>query len=331
MVVSINAAIPGSALYLNTTRAEDLDGDGVARFDEAGTGFREITVLPAGVASASSPQVVGGDPSRDSRYPDGLKPQLNASFTLIPGSGVAPLSHQLLQAGWRSSGAGALSFEAWAYVLQASVDGANRVTDVTLTPVWSNRVGALPLKLLIPESPLWRNDVSLTPVWSDQDGNGSPDLLLGNWLWLDPLLASGNDAYPLAPQQLLEVTSGLSTAQGDSSVLQPEWTSLVLESGRWPLSGDDPLWAFGQNSRGGNSDSFGRIGVPAGNSSLSDGSTREGYLQGAITPERFNDLLDLRIGDLAAASGFIHATGSINRLQSLEEGGFAHQRSSAFG
>ena len=46
-------------MYLNTTKSEDLDGDGKARFDEAGTGLREITDLTQGVKSASSPKVNG--------------------------------------------------------------------------------------------------------------------------------------------------------------------------------------------------------------------------------------------------------------------------------
>ena len=129
-------AIAGSALYLNTTRAEDLDGDGEARFDEAGTGFQEITDLPFGIASASSPQVVGGDPSRDRRYPFGLKPQLNASFSLISDSDNDGFTYRLLQAGWHRGvdvlSAEPLSFEAWVYDLQAEVDAnANdRVDDV---------------------------------------------------------------------------------------------------------------------------------------------------------------------------------------------------------
>ena len=37
----------------------------------------------------------------------------------------------------------------------------------------------------------WQDDVDLTPVWSDQDNSGSPDLLLGNWIWHDPSEVNG--------------------------------------------------------------------------------------------------------------------------------------------
>ena len=185
VTVSINSSVPGSALYLNTTRATDLDGDGEARFDEAGTGFREITNLYEGRRSASSPTVDGGDPSLDRRYPDGLKAQLNPSFHLVPlDDGYT--SYQLLQAGWSRNDAGTLSFEAWSYILEPLVDPTtNRVEDVKTFPAFS-----LDIKVPEPETTTWHDDVSLTPVWSDQDGDGNLDLLLGNWIWSDPLKLS---------------------------------------------------------------------------------------------------------------------------------------------
>ena len=60
--MSINSSVPGSALYLNTTRATDLDGDGEARFDEAGTGFREITKLYQGVTPPPARWLMAGIP-----------------------------------------------------------------------------------------------------------------------------------------------------------------------------------------------------------------------------------------------------------------------------
>ena len=80
VLVSVNERIPGTAMYLNTTKSEDLDGDGTARFDEAGTGFREITDLTMGVASASSPSVDGD--TRDNQYKNGLKALEKPSFHL---------------------------------------------------------------------------------------------------------------------------------------------------------------------------------------------------------------------------------------------------------
>jgi len=198
VMVSINTTIPGAALYLNTTKAVDLDGDGVARFDEGGTGFREITMLPAGKSSASSPMVMGDDPSRDRRYPYGIKPQLNASFTLAPGDGS--FSDQLLlQAGWSQDYAGTLRFEAWAYDLQTSTDDEDdRVTDVRA--YWARPL----LWQTSPPDAAWQADVSLTPVWSDVNGNGIPDLLLGNWVWQD--LSQSTASYqPVEPVPLLDV------------------------------------------------------------------------------------------------------------------------------
>ncbi|MFM8526399.1 MAG: hypothetical protein ACKOCM_12390, partial [Cyanobacteriota bacterium] len=317
VVVSINASIPGSALYLNTTRSEDLDGDGEARFDEAGTGFREITVLSEGVASASSPQIVGGDPSRDRRYPAGLKAQLNPSFSLVQGG--TRLSHTLLQAGWRSGGAGTLGFEAWAYDLQAFTDPAGTVVDLTGTT-------ARPLALQIPSSAgSWREDSSLTPVWSNQNGNAQPDLILGNWLWLDP----GSATTPVLPSELVATTPALRSRQVPSSPLQRDWSSVVLESTGWPINGKTPLWAFASADSNGEPDSFTRLDEASGTVDSSEGQWRTSALNGAITPDRYGDVLSLQVVDLAAAEATINTTGAINRLQDLQSGGFELQRSAA--
>ncbi|MFN9694940.1 MAG: hypothetical protein ACK550_14280, partial [Synechococcaceae cyanobacterium] len=321
VVVSINTSIPGSALYLNTTRSEDLDGDGEARFDEAGTGFREITVLVEGVASASSPQVVGGDPSRDRRYPGGLKAQLNPSYTLVPTTG-SPLSHRLLQAGWRSSGAGNLSFEAWGYNLQAQTDGAGgRVVDLTGTP-------ATALRLQIPSaSPSWRNDSSLAPLWSLQNANAEPDLLLGNWLWLDP----GTAASPVAPIQLVPAAAAEGSEQVRYSPLQTDWSSVVLESTGWPLNDTAPLWAFLSGASDGSQDSFSRFTKADGEVSSWEGQYRQALLSTALTPEANNDVIALQVSDLASGEGTIQATGAINRLQDLGGSGVVFELTSAQG
>ena len=155
-------------------------------------------------------------------------------------------------------------------------------------------------------------------------------ILLGNWIWSDPLKRENPDAETVQPIQLLRVISGLSTAQNTTSTLQPEWTSLELESGGGILSDEAPLWTFGQNSGDGHADSFGRIAEPSGEESLEVGFDRRRSVENAITPNTYDDLLDLRVSDLAVVPGAIHATGSINRLQRLEEGGFAHQRASSF-
>ncbi|MFO0016964.1 MAG: hypothetical protein ACK52U_10465, partial [Synechococcaceae cyanobacterium] len=321
VVVSINTSIPGSALYLNTTRSEDLDGDGEARFDEAGTGFREITVLSQGVASASSPQVVGGDPSRDRRYPGGLKAQLNPSYTLVPTTG-SPLSHRLLQAGWRSSGAGNLSFEAWGYNLQAQTDGAGgRVVDLTGTP-------ATALRLQIPSaSPSWRNDSSLAPLWSLQNANAEPDLLLGNWLWLDP----GTAASPVAPIQLVPAAAAEGSELVGYSPLQTDWRSVVLESTGWPLNDTAPLWAFLSEASDGSQDSFSRFTRADGVGSSWEGQYRQALLSTALTPEANNDVIALQVSDLASGEGTIQATGAINRLQDLGGSGVVFELTSAQG
>ena len=97
--------------------------------------------------------------------------------------------------------------------------------------------------------------------------------------------------------------SALSTAQNTTSTLQPEWTSLKLESGAGLLSDESPLWTFGQNSSDGHADSFGRIAEPSGKESLDAGFDRQRSLQNAITPDVYNDLLELRVDDLTAVSG----------------------------
>ncbi|MFM8525586.1 MAG: hypothetical protein ACKOCM_08210, partial [Cyanobacteriota bacterium] len=320
VVVSINTSIPGSALYLNTTRAEDLDGDGQARFDEAGTGFREITVLSQGVASASSPQVVGGDPSRDRRYPGGLKAQLNPSFSLVPAA--SRLSHRLLQAGWRDSGAGNLSFEAWGYNLQAQTAGPDgRVVDLTGTP-------ATALRLQIPSAnPSWRNDSSLAPLWSFQNDNAEPDLLLGNWLWLDP----GTASSPVVPIQLVPSAAAERSEQVSYSPLQSDWGSVVLESTGWPLRGEAPLWAFLGEARDGSQDSFSRLTSPDGGVYPWEGQYRQALLPTTLTPQDNTDVIALQVSDLASTTATIQATGAINRLQDLRESGVVHEHISAQG
>ena len=120
VLVSVNERIPGTAMYLNTTKSEDLDGDGTARFDEAGTGLREITDLTQGVKSASSPTVDGQ--TREDRYENGLEALEKPSFYLKNISEKdGEIKQQLLQVGYQDE-----EIKMWTYTLDVTQTDSRR-------------------------------------------------------------------------------------------------------------------------------------------------------------------------------------------------------------